>query len=144
MALSAQISDDDLADHGREDDIHITVKYGLTQKVSFDDVKNAAAGSGPIDAVLDDVSLFTHEDFDVVKIGIKDCPKLHALNKAISKLPNEDKFPVYKPHCTIAYVKAGSGKKYVQSLNSLSGTKLTFSSLTFSHYDDSTRKSVSL
>ena len=37
------------------------------------------------------------------------------LNYTVSKLPNEDKYPIYIPHLTLAYLKPGTGKKYIGS-----------------------------
>jgi hypothetical protein len=58
-------------------------------------------------------------------------PELEALNKELSKLPNQNTFPDYKPHLTLAYLKKGEAAKYVGDAR-FEGKKLTFDSLTFS------------
>ena len=46
----------------------------------------------------------------MVKLDI-DSPWLSDLNERVSKLPNEDKYRVYHPHCTVAYTKKGVAAK---------------------------------
>lgn len=137
--LGKKIPEHWLADHGREDDIHITVLYGLTQDVGFDDVASLCQGFGKITARFGEISLFTsNPEFDVVKIDIEDCPRLRTLEEKLRSLPNENKFPQYMPHCTIAYVRSGFGQRVVNMLNmdyKLCGTSVTFDTLTFSSYD---------
>ena len=62
---------------------------------------------------LDGVSIFENPEFDVVKLGVVLTPRIKEINKRLSELPNSNQFPEYKPHITLAYVKRGLGKKYV-------------------------------
>jgi 2'-5' RNA ligase len=96
------------------DDIHCTVKFGFTANDSKE-IEEVLQEFGPTSLKLGDVSIFDREEnnYDVVKLDVEDCDGLREINKALSKLPNEDKFPKYTPHVTIAYVKKGMGKKYV-------------------------------
>jgi hypothetical protein len=48
----------------------------------------------------------------VLKLDV-DCDVLHKVNKELSKLPHTTEYPNYKPHVTIAYLKPGLGKKYL-------------------------------
>ncbi len=109
--LAASIPDEDLASDGREEDFHITIKYGLhTNKA--EDVRKVVEGFGLIEYRLGKVSLFQSEEHDVVKIDVVS-DDLHRLNKLISSsLECTDTHPTYKPHVTIAYVKPGLGEKY--------------------------------
>lgn len=135
IAFAAKIPDDELyvADdandqYGREDKPHITVLYGLhTQDVKK--VRKALAGVGPIKATLGKVSIFSNDDYDVVKVGINS-PALHKANKAISKLKNTNSFPTYHPHATIAYVKSGKGKQYVGN-TTFEGIEVTVDEIDF-------------
>ena len=99
---------------GRELEVHITVKYGLMSE-SPEEVKEALKqyGKKEIEVELGDVSLFENPDekYDVVKVDVIS-EDLHQLNALFSKLDNKDSHPQYTPHCTIAYVKKGLGKKY--------------------------------
>lgn len=101
--------------HGRELEVHVTIKYGLTTD-NASEVKTATEDYDGkyINGKLGEVSLFEGKDtdFDVVKIDVES-EDLHELNKLFSYLDNEDSHPEYIPHCTIAYVKKGKGKKYV-------------------------------
>lgn len=116
-------------DYGRETQPHVTVLYGLTQH----DPKKAAKfveQFGPITVTLGKTSLFENEKYDVLKVEVEGAD-LRKLNAQLRKLPNENKFPDYKPHMTIAYLKKGEGKKYVGDTR-FEGREITFDSVTFS------------
>ena len=92
---------------GREDHIHITVKYGLHSSDPAC-VSDLIKDFGSFDVKFDKVSKFESENYDVIKIAIKS-DKLRKLNKLISDNTQvTDKYPQYNPHATIAYVKKGS------------------------------------
>lgn len=116
---------------GRENEPHITVRYGLaTDDVT--DLKKAFKDTPPIKAKLGKVSIFEADDHDVVKVDI-DSPELRKANKIVGDtvdLPGET-FKDYKPHATIAYVKKGEGKKYVGDL-SFEGKEVTFDKIQLS------------
>lgn len=137
--FAKRIPDADLADDGREDQPHITVKYGLHGD-NADEVRAALSGEKPIKVTFGKVSLFqTNDDYDVVKVDV-DSPDLHRLNKKIAELPHTDTFPDYKPHATIAYVKKGKGGKYAGN-RFLNGQVARLSSLVFS---DKNRQQVEI
>lgn len=107
------IPDDDLytdedGESGREQEQHITVKYGLLAKDVPEELYEIVESTAPFQIELGNVSLFTNDKFDVVKIDVKS-PELMALNKRISEaIPHEDSYPTYVPHVTVAYVKKGT------------------------------------
>jgi len=121
--------DPEWSDGALETDPHVTVLYGLTKHEAAP-VAKAIADHGPVTVTLGKMSLFESEDYDVLKIDVES-PELRALNAKLSKLPNENSFPDYKPHMTIAYLKKGEGKKYVGN-DTFEGQKVTFDTMTFS------------
>lgn len=134
LALGRQIADKDLAEGGREQDPHVTIKYGLhTEKA--DAVRTLLAGEKPITLRFGKTSLFPPSEgsdgAEVVKIDVHS-PDLHRLNATIAKaLEHTDSFPDYTPHATVAYVKAGTGQKYV-GLDALDGKRVNVDAITFS------------
>lgn len=136
--MSKKIKDEDLTPEGKEDDFHITVKYGLSTQ-NPDDVASVVKDFGPVTVILGETSLFYHPteeeeeevSFEVVKVDVEseDLVKLNNLLK--STLENEDKYPEYHPHITLAYVKDGAGEKYVK-MTDVQGMQLTFHELAFS------------
>lgn len=97
--------------YGREENPHVTVRYGL----ATDNPKDVAGLSAlsAIDAKMGKVSIFETDKYDVVKVEIIS-PALRAANKKVGELvdlPGET-FKDYQPHATIAYVKKGEGQKY--------------------------------
>ena len=135
------IDDADLVEDGREDNPHITVKYGLHAD-NADDLKELLADVKPFEVVLGKTSIFPGKgeiDYDVVKIDVES-PELRAVNKLIAdNLENSDTHPKYMPHLTIAYVAKGKGKKYIEN-NSFDGQKIYFDKITFS--DKNRKKTV--
>lgn len=93
-------------DGGREKDIHVTAKYGFVGN-PIEQLHDIGDNTAPFPVYIGKVSLFQQADHDVVKLDVES-PWLHKLNAALSRLPNKDKYPVYKPHITVAYVQKGS------------------------------------
>lgn len=133
-AIAENIPNSALAKDGREAQPHITVKYGLhTNEVK--EVRPLIENEAPVTVKLGKISIFpaseTKADYDVVKIDV-DSPQLHALNKKISDaLPHTNTHPEYKPHITLAYVKAGEGKTFAGS-HELEGKEITLDKIAFS------------
>lgn len=99
---------------GIEDEPHVTVLYGLTK----DEPKKMAEklkDFGSIKLKLSKMSLFENEDYDVLKFDVES-EDLHKLNNYIRKhFDYETDFPDYHPHATVAYLKKGKGKQYVDN-----------------------------
>lgn len=96
---------------GREDEMHVTVKFGLLADRLPDSVKEIAKNTEPFRVFLGNISFFRNGEYDVVKIDVES-PALRELNRQVSDaVPNEDKHPNYNPHVTLAYVKPGSCDK---------------------------------
>jgi len=119
--------------YGRENEIHVTVKYGL----HTDDVRKVqkvVEDFGPFSIKLGAISRFVpkDKDYDVVKIEV-DGDELSELHRKIGELPNNDEHPVYRAHCTIAYVKKGCCLE-LSGNTELKGKTAKVAKLTFSSY----------
>ncbi len=110
--LTDKIDKNDLTDDGIEDEPHITLLYGF-KSVSNDKIKDAIESVKFGEVKLEKVSLFENEKYDVVKFDVSGDGLQEAFKK-LNKLPNDNKYPDYHPHITLAYVKVGQGKKYVE------------------------------
>lgn len=100
--------------YGLQERPHLTLLYGLHEEVTPDQVKSIFDNfKGDIEIEIDGIDIFENKDFDVVKFNIKSTKSLKELNSKLSQLPNSNEYPDYKPHITIAYVKKGMGKKYI-------------------------------
>lgn len=106
--------DEDDNSFGREQHPHVTIKYGLVQSYTEDQIRQLLRQVTPFDIQVRGISIFENEKFDVVKFDV-DGPELRKLNEIFSSLPNHDKYPTYNPHMTIAYVKKGMGKRFVKT-----------------------------
>ena len=110
-------------DFGRtpDDEYHVTVLYGLHGEVTDEQVKEVLYSEDIPTIELNDITLFTNDDFDVVKVDIKS-EGLNKLNKEMCKYPYTTDYPDYHPHMTISYVKSGEGKQYERKLDGLEAT----------------------
>jgi 2'-5' RNA ligase len=120
--------------YGRENEIHVTVKYGL-HTADVRKIQKVVEDFGSFSIKLGAISRFVpkDKDYDVVKIEV-DGDGLSALHQKIGELPNSDEHPVYRAHCTIAYVKKGCCSELSSNTElkdrTAKVTKLTFSSHT--------------
>lgn len=129
LGLQSKIKAEDLGDDGRELQPHTTVKYGIKSD-DVAELRKVLAGVKPIKAKLSRVSLFTNPKHDVLKYDV-DSDDLHKVHRLISEhFENEDTWPEYKPHVTLAYLKPGAGKKYLH-LNQLAGDEVVFKQISF-------------
>lgn len=104
--------DESLDNFGIEDEPHITLLYGLHNDVTLKDVKSVFDKES-IKIKLDGISLFENDDFDVVKFDVSKTKDILEANEKLTKFPHTNSYPDYKPHATLAYVKKGKGKKYI-------------------------------
>jgi 2'-5' RNA ligase len=132
---------DDPSSSGYEDHLHITLLYGLTENDPdvVEKLRETVKGYGPIKVTLGKVSVFGGEEtgkpYDVVKLSVES-RDLQALHKSIKEnLENEQTWPTYKPHVTLAYVKAGHGQQYA-GLDDFEGEEFEAEYFLFSPKDD--------
>lgn len=130
--LGDRIAQDDLAGDGREENPHITVKFGLHADDATE-LSRLVADAEPIAIQLGPCGVFTGPEHDVVRIdvigeGIKE------LNAMIARsMQHTDTHPEFIPHITIAYVKPGLGQRYASDLNDLEGRVAVFDKVIFSN-----------
>jgi hypothetical protein len=109
--------------YGLETEPHTTLLYGLhSNDIKDEEVIDASIKSGvPKELVLHNASCFNNDKYDVLKFDV-DNKDLHKINAELSKLPHTTDYPDYHPHSTIAYLKKGTGEKYVNKLKNRSYT----------------------
>jgi 2'-5' RNA ligase len=111
---------EDNGGYGIETEPHCTLLYGLHEEVSLDDVKKILDNIVFGYCRIHNPSLFENEKFDVLKFDVGYTHKggafLHNANRMLSTLPHTTSYPDYHPHMTLAYLKPGKGKEYVESL----------------------------
>eukprot|EP00825_Cyclidium_porcatum_P004804 TRINITY_DN12277_c0_g1_i3.p1 TRINITY_DN12277_c0_g1~~TRINITY_DN12277_c0_g1_i3.p1 ORF type:complete len:307 (-),score=40.68 TRINITY_DN12277_c0_g1_i3:472-1392(-) len=129
--ITSIIKSDDLHEKGIEDESHVTVLYGFHDEVTSDEVFALYKENyplKPLEIKISGISIFENPEFDVVKFDVNS-DELAEINKLMRTLPNTQTFPDYHPHITIAYVKKGSGSKYVKKFKNdriLIGNELVY------------------
>jgi SPP1 gp7 family putative phage head morphogenesis protein len=134
-AVKARIDPADITED--EDTPHVTVRYGLHDAPDLARrVDTLLASSGPVFARLGRLSLFQSPGKpDVLKFDIEG-QQLHDLYGRLSVLPNTTTHPQYRPHMTVAYLKEGTGHKYLDLTPArFVGGTLTFTKLVVSGKD---------
>lgn len=111
----AGIDDGDLAEKGREDEPHITIRYGFPSHITAADVGNVIGRPGPVKLRLGKIGFFAGDEFDVVYVAVESAD-LYVLHAQLGALPHTDTHEHYSPHATIAYVKPGLGKIYAERI----------------------------
>jgi tRNA nucleotidyltransferase/poly(A) polymerase len=133
--ITSVIDPDDVLDvegYGIETEPHTTILYGFHPEVTPEEVFDLFKLNIPVEPIkvgISGISIFSNPEFDVVKFDVES-PILNQANKIMSDLPNTNTFPEYHPHITIAYVKKGTGHKYVKPFEKqrmLIGNKLVYS-----------------
>lgn len=115
LRAGSNILDQDLADEGREDKPHVTVRFGFEQGVSAEDIGWLLANHGPVKLHLGKVGCFENDEHDVLFLEVHSPDLLH-LHRKTSVLPHKSSDHDYKPHATIGYVKKGLGKLYAEMI----------------------------
>jgi hypothetical protein len=95
-----------------EQNPHITILYGLHDNIDHSLVKNFIKSFPVVSVFLNKISLFEN-DVDVLKFEVQNDLLKELFSKLSKRFPNSNEYPKYIPHCTIAYLKKGTGQKYI-------------------------------
>jgi|TARA_R110000851_G_scaffold47424_1_gene115052 2'-5' RNA ligase len=146
--IQSMIDDDDIyteegdESYGRENEPHVTILYGLHDDIPDATIEELVNEITPTKLVLKKISIFENDKFDVVKFDITGVSKgrLEKMNAKFAELPHTTDYPDYHPHATIVYVKAGMGKKYVQTLSTEDAITVDCNDVVYSKADDTKNK----
>lgn len=131
IAMAADIPDDALVGEGREEDPHVTVKYGIDPTVTIEELRPIIGPRAAGSLTLGPTAFFAAPDWDVVFLTV-DSPDIVALNKAIvDGVKTTATKPNYVPHLTLAFVESGRGHEFAGN-GALVGVKFNFNSVFYS------------
>jgi 2'-5' RNA ligase len=104
--------------YGFEKEPHITLLFGLDPSVPLSDVCGVMDKHTFVRGRLVNPSLFKNDLYEVLKFDVdaESLKRFSKVNSQLTKFPYKTDHPDYHPHCTIAYLKPGTGDKYVVML----------------------------
>lgn len=117
IELQKNIEKEDLQDDdykSLETEQHTTILYGLRDDVSIDNIKKLVLPLENYETICYGLSLFENEKFDVLKMTAHNDSLFKTNEKIRNNCEYKNDYPDYKPHITIAYLKSGVGKKYLE------------------------------
>jgi 2'-5' RNA ligase len=131
-----QINEDDLYleegenIYGYEYEPHVTLVYGFHKDIDHKSLIEDMSNLSPVDIEMLKVSCFENEKFDVLKIDVNPKPLQKYRDYFLKKYDNTQKFDGYNPHITIAYLKKGTAKKYLndKKIGVLKSSEVKYSS----------------
>jgi 2'-5' RNA ligase len=105
--------------YGRQKNPHLTLLFPIVDKnpnLSFKVLDKVLIR--PINIKVNKIDFFESEKYDVLKFSVITNTYLDNIHSELKEnIENGDKFDVYRPHITIAYLKKGSAKKYCRDIN---------------------------
>lgn len=107
--------DDDSYGH-TDQDFHVTLKYGYTSDLSTKQLGDILRGTKPFNITLTGLDQFNNDAYDVVKFSA-DSDELRRIRALADQYPNDDKYPTFKPHLTLGYVKKSTFPYITKKLN---------------------------
>lgn len=98
-----------------EREAHVTLLFGIhPSEVYVDDVMAVLDGWTPDDVLIKDVGFFPSsiegQDYNVIVLNVVPTPNLLEARRRLEQLVYTDRFPEFKPHVTIAYIKGEADK----------------------------------
>lgn len=120
----------DLHEKGVDMRPHVTVRYGFHSNQPTE-VAEIVRKTPRVRVALGKCTLFEGPDYDVLKIDVSS-EQLERLNKRLGALPNTQTHKEYRPHVTVAYLRKGTGRKYVGDCP-LTGSFICFDTVTYSN-----------
>lgn len=140
-AISASIPDryifdDGSGEMGREDNPHVTILYGLHTEDPVE-VQRKMASLPPIQMTVGQMCSFhgNGRNHVVVRLAVEGEDLIRANRYVTSSFKVTNKFPNYRPHVTVAYLKKMIDEPYYYQRfynDSLKGMSVVFDTLEFS------------
>jgi len=117
-----------------EDEHHATVIYGI-HTLNANEVQDILDGQQGGKVNLDAIGIFDNDDYDVLKIDLKSAALKRLNTKLSNNLKTTNEYDGYNPHMTLAYLKKGKAKKYIND-NFFKDMSFNFNQVIFEDAND--------
>lgn len=112
---------DEMGGYGLETEPHCTLLYGLhDNEVTPEQIQDVISKYIYTPCKAHNLSLFENPNYDVLKYDIEG-ENLKETNEELKQYPFTSDYPDYHPHMTVAYLKPGKGKDYIEKLGGTYG-----------------------
>lgn len=111
-------TDEDKKDnkYGFEKESHVTLAPCLDSDADLAKLKELLLPLKEYKCILNNISIFENDDYDVLKADVK-CPNMHkTYNKIKENFELHSTYREYHPHMTIAYMQKGVSDKYKKKM----------------------------
>lgn len=117
--------------YGLEKKSHVTLALCLDSDADLTKLKELLLPLKEYKCILNNISIFENDDYDVLKADVK-CPNMHkTYNKIKENFELHSAYKEYHPHMTIAYMQKGMADKYkkkmLDKIEELTPTSFDFS-----------------
>ena len=114
------INDEDLYlednEYGRESESHVTIRYGFLKDLNELEIRHLIQGQKSFMMEIFGLDKFaSHPNYDVAVFKVNS-PVLKKLNELSGIHLNENEYPDYNPHLTLAYVQKGKFNRIKEGL----------------------------
>jgi len=114
--VEGMVLKEDVYENGMEMNPHTTILYGFHENILSEHLIPYLMPSHYIKVEFKNINIFEGKEYDVLKFEC-DSEALRSLHKTVKYyFDNSWQWPDYNPHATISYMKSGTGKKYVNEL----------------------------
>ena len=115
--ITQYIDEEDLLPNEHKPEPHVTLLGKVYNEAKLHNIKKHLKPLHKIKVVFNKINIFEIDDADVVKFELHS-NQLKEMNEVLRRyIAYQDTFVDYKPHITLAYVKKGTGKKYIKKLS---------------------------
>ena len=102
--------------YGLEKESHVTLAPCLDSDADLTKLKELLLPLKEYKCILNNISIFENDDYDVLKADVK-CPNMHkTYNKIKENFELHSAYKEYHPHMTIAYMQKGMADKYKKKM----------------------------
>lgn len=105
---------DEKFSYGIEEDTHVTMAACLDNDIDLEKLKSLLKPLEEYTILLTNISKFSNDKYDVLKSDVASIVLFQTNTEITKNFESHSEYKEYHPHMTIAYVKCGTGDKFLK------------------------------